>query len=122
MATQDRRRHPRIPYTGPIRLAWEDASGETLYVQARCLDVSRSGLRVEVSTAIPVRATVLLNADQIKLSGAARVKDSMRRGSKFILGLELNGKLREEYLSKTKEPPRGGVAELAVEVVTGVAD
>ena len=46
----------------------------------------------------------------------------MRRGSKFILGLELNGKLREEYLSKTKEPPRGGVAELAVEVVTGVAD
>jgi hypothetical protein len=101
--TRDRRRHPRIPYIGPIRLAWEGAAGEPCYVQAKCVDISKSGLRVEVSVSIPVRTPVLLSAEQIKLSGTARVKGAVRRGSKHVLGLELNGKLQDEFFRKTAE-------------------
>jgi hypothetical protein len=103
MANRELRRHLRIPYSGPIRLSWEDASSGIHYTQATCIDISKSGLRVESPVAIPARATVSLHAERIKLSGAARVKTAVRRGSKWILGVELNQSLREEFLSKASE-------------------
>jgi hypothetical protein len=57
------RRHPRIPYFGPIRISWEDAHGLPGYAQARCLDVSNEGLRIETPEPIPVSSRVNLRLD-----------------------------------------------------------
>ena len=92
MATQkERRRHQRLPYFGPIRVSWEDARGETRYVSAKCVDISESGLRIEVGLAIPSGSVIHLNADRIGLRGAAVVKHAERSGARSILGLAFTG-------------------------------
>ncbi len=98
------RRHGRIPFIGIVRLSWEDAQGQPKYAQGQCMDVSESGLRVEVNTAIAPRTRISLNADRIKLSGSATVKHVVRYGSKYILGLELSEALREKTLAALREP------------------
>lgn len=98
MRTGNSRRHARVTYTGPIRLAW-DEGGEPRYAQARCIDLSAGGLRVEAPVGIPAQSRILLKVEELKLAGSARLKNMTRRGSKYILGLELNQTLHEKALA-----------------------
>jgi len=98
MRTGNSRRYPRLTYTGPVRLAW-DEGGEPRYVRARCIDLSAGGLRVEAPVGIPAQSRILLKVEELKLSGSARLKNVTRRGSKYILGLELNQTLHEKVLA-----------------------
>ena len=104
MAASDGRRHRRVPYIGPIRLSWEDERGQPKFVQAKCVDISESGLRVEVSQSIPVRTCLILRAERINLSGSATVRHSQRYGSKYILGIELSQSLQDKTLAMVREP------------------
>lgn len=97
MVTKNARRHERIAFSGPIRLVWEER-GETRYLQTTCLDISEGGLRVSAPVSIPVGTRVSLNADRIQLSGSASVKNLVRQGGKFILGLELSQRMQEKAL------------------------
>ena len=108
---KDIRRRRRIPISGLVRLAWVDGQGNAKYAQGNCLDVSESGLRVEVPASIPVGTNLSLSAERIKLKGSATVKHLVRRGSKFVVGLELSqilgepqilGELKTLALLKTK--------------------
>jgi hypothetical protein len=92
MSERDLRRHQRVEYIGPARISWEDAQGIPKYAQGNCLEISASGLRiaVEVFDLIPVRSRVSLRVDQIKLAGSATVRHVVRRGSKYVVGLELS--------------------------------
>jgi hypothetical protein len=101
---KDVRRHRRIPFIGMVRLAWEDAQGQTRHAQGQCIDVSEGGIRVEVHTAVPSHTHVMLNAERIQLSGGASVKHVARYGSKYLLGLELSQALREKTLAAIREP------------------
>lgn len=101
---KESRRHSRIPFLGPLRLGWCDLSGEPRYAIAKCLDVSESGLRVEVPVSIPQRTSVSLNAERIKLSGSATVRHVVRHGAKYIVGLELSQKLQEKTAAALREP------------------
>lgn len=96
MTGRDLRRHNRLIYSGSIRLSWNDAQGQPKYTLAKCIDISKSGLRVESAEPVPIRANVSLRADRINISGSASVRYVARRGSKFILGLELSHTLRED--------------------------
>jgi len=62
------------------------------YANASCLEISASGLRitVEVFEPIPVRSRVALRVDRIKLAGSATVRHVVRRGAKYLVGLELS--------------------------------
>ncbi len=104
MSKRDMRRHQRIPYLGPVRISWEDEHGLSKYAQARCLDVSEGGLRIEVPEPIPVHSRVSLAADRINLAGSATVKNIARHGSKYILGLNLSQPLRDQALALIREP------------------
>ena len=97
---------------GPIRLSWEDERGQPRFVQAKCLDISESGLRVETSQPIPLRTGLILRAERINLSGPATVRHSQRYGAKYILGIELSQVLHEKTLAMVREPwaLRGPVA------------
>ncbi len=98
MPTGNSRRHARVPYKGPIQLAWDD-HGATCYAQGRCIDLSAGGLRVEAPVGIPPQSWVSLSVVELKLSGSARLKNVTRRGSKYILGLELSQTLQEKALA-----------------------
>jgi hypothetical protein len=83
------RRHRRIPYSGPVRISWEE-HGQARFATGKCLDISEDGMRIESPLAIPRGTSIHLAADRIKLAGAAIVKHTDRRGSKHLLGLELS--------------------------------
>jgi hypothetical protein len=101
---KDTRRHRRIPYAGPIRLSWSDPSGSPKFVIGKCIEVSESGLRIEVAAAIPERTIVQLNAERIKFAGSATVRHLERHGAKFLLGLELSQSMTEKAAAAIREP------------------
>lgn len=107
MRTGNSRQHGRIRYTGPVRLAWEER-GEPRYAQATCIDLSANGLRVEAPVGMPPRSRVSLRIDELKLSASALLKHVARRGSKYILGLELSHALQEEALAAIGEASARG--------------
>lgn len=94
--SKDPRRHSRIPYAGPVRLTWE-SRGEVLYAQGKCIDVSESGLRIELPVPVPVATSLMISADRINVSGAATVKSVTPRRAKYVIGLELCGALRGKF-------------------------
>jgi hypothetical protein len=97
---RDHRRHQRIPYVGAVRISWEDERGIARYAQAKCLDVSEEGLRIEVGEPIPVRSTISLREERIKVGGSATVRyTAWRRGCKYILGLNLSETLEKNSLN-----------------------
>jgi len=102
MRTGNSRQHGRIRYTGPVRLAW-DERGEPRYAQAKCIDLSPNGLRVEAPVGMPPRSRISLRIEELKLSASALLKHVARRGSKYILGLELSHALQEKALAAINE-------------------
>src|SRR5437016_1019515 len=104
MPSKDVRRRQRIPYLGRVRISWETANGDIKFAEAKCLDVSENGLRIEVPESIPVRTILSLRADLFDLAGSAVVKHVARHGSKCILGLELNQALHAQALAMLQEP------------------
>ena len=99
---KDVRRYDRVPYVGPIRVSWEDVNGQPNYAPAKCQDVSESGLCIEVPVPVSVGIYISVRADQVKVGGSARVKRSARKGSKYILGLELSQLLRSQDLAELR--------------------
>lgn len=87
--SKDIRRNSRILYQGPIRMSWEER-GQPFFAMAKCLDVSAGGLRIESPQPVPHGTAVQLNAERIKLAGTATVKHVVRRGAKYLLGLQLS--------------------------------
>jgi len=104
LPTKDRRRHRRIRYLGPVRLFWDDEYGRTKYVEAKFLNISEGGVRIEVSEPLAAGAKISLRADRIKMVGSAVVKHVERSGSKYIIGLELSQTLRDQASAFIRDP------------------
>jgi hypothetical protein len=92
------RRHPRVPCLHPVRISWEE-QGQPRFAITKLTDVSESGLRIESSQPIPRGAIVMLESPRMNLRGAATVKHSIRRGAKFLLGLQLTQPLPGETVA-----------------------
>jgi hypothetical protein len=90
MPRKDIRRHPRVPHLGSVGVSWEDARGIPKYALARCVEISEGGVRIETPEPIPVYTNVSLRANHLNLSGCATVKHMARKGSKYVLGLEMS--------------------------------
>jgi len=99
MSKNNQRLHPRVPYCGPARISWEDERGLTRFAHAKCIDVSRAGLRIESSEPIPLLTRLSLRADRINVSGSATVRNIAWRGCKYILGLNLSQTQPAELLT-----------------------
>jgi hypothetical protein len=97
--TKDARRQRRVQYSGPVRISWNDASGVPQFAHGKCVDISENGMRIEVPVAILAGTRLMLQAEQIKASGSASVKDLTRRGGRYILGLELSQPLSAQMLA-----------------------
>lgn len=86
-----------------MRLSWEDR-GEVRYANAKCVDVSEAGMRIECPVAIAAGASLVLNAERIRFSGAAKVKHVTRYAGKYIIGVELAQLANAKTLAALREP------------------
>jgi len=90
MSHGDLRRHERSLFPAKLRISWIHTDGNPRYAQARCLDRSEGGVRIESPEPVPVRSNVLLQSEQMKLGGGAAVVKHIRRvGAKYAVGLAL---------------------------------
>jgi len=100
------RRHDRIETRSLIQLVWKDQLGNEKFTKARTLDVSESGLRLEVPERIPERSYVTFRVDELSLHGTASVRSCQGKGIKFIVGLEFSAGMKWK-----PKPAKTGAAE-----------
>ena len=84
------RRHVRTEKSSPIQIAWKDRSGADRYVNGRSLDVSPSGMRIEISEPIDKQTYLTVQCVALGLHGTASVRSCARKGMKYVLGLEFS--------------------------------
>jgi hypothetical protein len=85
------RRHDRDEKSSPIQMVWKDRTGVDRYVVGRSLDISASGMRIEIADAIESHTYVTISCTGLGLQGSASVRSCTRKGMKFIAGLEFSG-------------------------------
>jgi len=85
------RRQARIELAVPVDLMWTDRQGHERFTTARAVDICESGIRLQVPEALPERSFVRLRADRIALAGTASVRTCIKKGTKFMVGLEFSG-------------------------------
>lgn len=104
ITSKNNRRNRRIPYVGPLRICWEE-HGQQCFAQARCIDISEDGMRVEVTRPVRLGTRILLSAERLKVSGAADVRHMDRSGGKYLLGLNLTQAMAPGKLSELEGRP-----------------
>ena len=98
------RRHPRSEARSIVQLIWKDQLGNDKYTKARTLDVSESGMRVEVPERIPERSYITFRADDLSLHGTGSVRSCQAKGLKFIVGLEFSTGMKWKPKTPESEP------------------
>jgi hypothetical protein len=99
VSKKENRQYQRVPYLGSARISWDDEQGIAHFAHAKCINVSKGGLRIEVGEPIPLRSQISLRADQIGIGGSATVRNIAWRGCKYILGLNLSQTQATEILA-----------------------
>ena len=97
----DLRRHARDAKSSPIQIVWKDRTGADRYVNGRTLDVSVSGMRVEISEPIDKQTYVTMQCAALGLHGTASVRSCTRKGMKYVLGLEFSSGLQWKPKDRT---------------------
>jgi len=94
MSKGNMRRHDRTVVRTLVQLMWRDPNGNEKYTNAHTIDVSESGMRIEIPEQIPERSYVVMRADQIGVSGTASVRSCVRKGTKYVAGLEFSAGMK----------------------------
>ncbi len=90
----DLRRHTRSTQSAQVQLIWKNRQGVDGFATGRIIDVSESGLRVEVSDPLEKQTYVTLQAAGLGLHGVASVRSCARKGVKYVVGLEFSAGLK----------------------------
>jgi PilZ domain len=90
MATRhDLRRQDRQQCEHKVTVMWRDARGEDKFADARAIDISKSGIRLQMPEAPPLHTYVTLRAIKLGLMGSASVRHCLRTTpSKYAVGAE----------------------------------
>ena len=83
-------RDARLALSTPVVLTWNDDRGDIKFVRGHAVDISVSGLLVEVCESIPLRSYVSLNAPKISLTTSASVRHCIGMAGKYHVGLEFS--------------------------------
>lgn len=90
------RRDSRVPAAERVLVTWRDREGNEKFAYAQTVDVSEFGMRIQVPEPLPERGYVTFRADSLDLQGTASVRSCVRKGAKYLAGLEFSGGLRWE--------------------------
>lgn len=88
------RRHSRFALPGKIKLHWRTAEGHSFHLPAKCVDISRSGLSLEIERAIPVGTMVQLESPDFRIAGVAYIRHCAPKAIRFVVGIEFAGGLQ----------------------------
>lgn len=91
--TADNRRFPRHLRPGKVRMHWKDAQGHSHQANAKCLDISRTGIRVSLEKPVEPMTLVNLQSPDFRIAGVAMVRHCTRKGLGFEAGLQFAGGL-----------------------------
>jgi curved DNA-binding protein CbpA len=69
-------------------------------MQARGIDFSNTGAKIECDRPIDVKSSVYIRADEYGLMGSASVRHCSTRGSKYVLGLGLDGTCKDRLFGR----------------------
>ena len=89
----DIRRHSRSPRSGPVQLTWKDANGNAQVSRGRLVDISEAGMRVELPEPLEKLTYLTVRADGLGIHGTASVRSCIRKGLKYVVGLEFSAGL-----------------------------
>ena len=90
MASRGTRRHERTKQAEILQVMWKDRDGSDKFTNARSLDISEVGMRIEVPEPMQERSYVTLRCDRLKLNGRASVRSCQRTGARYVVGLEFS--------------------------------
>jgi hypothetical protein len=99
------RRHARATQAAPVQLAWKDRSGVTRVAIGRTVNVSELGMQVEMPHPFEKQSYVNLRVDDLGLHGSASVRNCVRKGPRFLIGLEFSGGLKWKPKAKIEPSP-----------------
>lgn len=98
---KERRQMARISLDESVTVSWVDPSGAQHREQARCLDASEGGLRLELLKKIEAGSYVNVKAEKYKLNASARVRNVTARGLRYRVGLEFNSAWKWKELAQS---------------------
>jgi hypothetical protein len=87
------RRHDRHELPGKVRLYWRTAEGQSFHLPAKCLDISQSGIRLELERPIEAGTLVQLESPVFRVAGVAMVKRCERVRLRHVVAIEFAGGL-----------------------------
>src|ERR1700685_2428978 len=96
------RRHTRADKSAPLPLISNTRQGIDRFINGKIHDVSESGIRVELADPLEKQTYVTLQATSLGLHGSASVKSCVRKGMKYLVGLEFSGGLKWKPKSQTE--------------------
>lgn len=77
----------RRPFECPLVVWWQDRSGESKVVRAKCLDLSPQGARILSAHPMDVRTNVYVQSPSHGQLGSATVRHCSHSGVKYNIGL-----------------------------------
>jgi len=102
------RRQERTICAVPVFVAWTDDHGADRYMKGKCVEISETGLQIEVQQPIPYLSYVTLRLEGGGLAASAIVRHVTRRGLSAVVGLELRERVRAQVfqaLTQRLHPP-----------------
>jgi hypothetical protein len=90
MTSRGTRRHDRTEHAEIVQVMWKDRDGGDKFTNAKTLNISEVGMRIEVPEPLLERSYVMLRCDKLKLNGRASVRTCQRKGTRYLVGLEFS--------------------------------
>jgi hypothetical protein len=76
-------------------VTWRDARGDNKFAIAQAIDISESGIRLQMPEAPPLHTYVMLRATKLGLLGNASIRHCVRTASsKYAVGAEFTAGLQ----------------------------
>jgi hypothetical protein len=94
MSEGELRRHTRSTKSAPVQVVWKDRQGLDNVIRGTIIDVSESGIRIELPEPLEKQTYVTLQSTSLGLHGSASVRSCTRKGVRYVVGLELSGGLK----------------------------
>jgi hypothetical protein len=97
----DNRRFRRQEKPGKVHLNWLDGEGHSFQATAQVLDVSKTGMRVDLEKPIAAGTMVNLESVDFHVAGVAMVKHCRAKGLNWVAGLQFAGGLEWSRTSES---------------------
>ena len=104
------RRHGREPFHGVCEISWRDSSGNNKWVKAKGVNVSESGLLMEVPVPLQRGTTVSLRCPAERIHGIVSIRSCTSHSGQYRVGVEfLGGVDWWSRLAPTRKPEANAI-------------